>query len=941
MIDSKRALLIGISDYHDDSIENLQKVSDDISILTSAFSSKEISNFDEVDRIIEPQQTKLAEIKLAIEKFFSNSEKNQLSLIYIAAHATLFQNQLKVLPYDYDHEQPLSTSLPISFISSCIQNCKSEYIAVILDCCYANAGQWEFFSNKRMPLELKDQEHLNLCVIASTKRKDIAVDGGFAPFFVEALQQIEPLKREKAVNINRVFNYVKEKVETQLHQIPIKWELGSNPLPIGRMYSGFNVSRENIKSLYSKIRNKKLLDFTDGNDSKLDFIDENITEFGFQLRTGLRIIEGKPNCKLGNSAKNDLEIAIKEFQIDKGLIIVADSTNLNTFNNNKIRVVSLTDFKRNLDPFVVYLEKVVKDYEKSDIHKLECYIPLKGKNESREDLFILDDYILSWVGGGGEINQTTVLGDFGAGKTTTARHMQWILAKRYLENPISEKIPIFVNLREYGRAFDMRTLIQRTISDEIFQQNLTYQMVEELNEQGAIFWILDGFDEMATRVNSKVMKDNFSEILKLAKPNSRMFLTCRTHFFKDHDEVTQTLKGTDLYDQLRQESNCQLLFVEPFDTEDINKYIKIRLNDRTDEFLNSFRGNSQLQDLASRPILLDMIVITLPRMIDAKVKINLTNLYDQYTKLWLNRESWRVEMTIEQRITFCKNLAWHFFTDSIYVIHWSELPDFILLQFPEEKMNKQELEFLAYDIQTSTFLHRDDAGNYSFIHKSFLEFFTAYYILTQIKEGNNTVIEKKVLPHEILKFLGEMIKDSDALMKQMEDLSQAHRFSFRYFLKRFLKARMFPVMRRKDANDSIHRKYSRHLYKHLLLPLIVFLIFLTTLVIYDTPHQEYIFMRYFPLLLVFFFLFLFMSNFSSYIFLILRGQAGDPNLNFNAPAICHFSGQKINQNVLEKRKGQVETSQRGVAELTYKIILGLPLEDTKNKADSDLLISVE
>jgi len=73
----------------------------------------------------------------------------------------------------------------------------------------------------------------------------------------------------------------------------------------------------------------------------------------------------------------------------------------------------------------------------------------------------------------------------------------------------------------------------------------------------------------------------------------------------------------------------------------------------------------------------------------------------------------------------------------------------------------------------------------------------------------------------------------------------------------------------------------------------------------------------------------------------LRGQAGDPNLNFNAPAICHFSGQKINQNVLEKRKGQVETSQRGVAELTYKIILGLPLEDTKNKADSDLLISVE
>lgn len=702
----------------------------------------------------------------------------------------------------------------------------------------------------------------------------------------------------------------------------MKWEFGSHPIPIGRKYRGFRVTRKNIKALYSIIKDKTLLEGGEVDELNLDFIEESSTSLGFHIKTGIHLVNGKPGTPSLEVANRNLMAALKNEKIDKGLIIAADEEDIHIPNTKDIRILSLMELKRNLNPFIPYLEKMVKDYEESEIHKLKCYIHLKGTNEDGTSFFTLDEYLLNWVIEPGKINQTTVLGDFGVGKSTTAKYLFWQQAKNFLDNPLTARIPIFISLRDYDRSFDMKTLVERSISEKITQMHITFQVVEELNKEGKILWILDGFDEMATRVNSKVMKDNFYEILKLAQPKSRILLTCRTHFFKNRDEVTNTLKGTELYEQLIQETDFQLLYVNPFSNEDIEKYVRLRLKDRAESFIKTLNENSQLKDLASRPLLLDMIIITLPKMIDQKITINTSNLYDQYTKLWLNRENWRVEMTVEQRIVFCQRLAWYFFTNSIYQIHYTKLPEFILDLFPKEISNKQELEFLTYDIQTTTFLNRDEAGNYSFIHKSFLEFFTASYILEELKRDRPEILDEKVLPPEIVAFLAEMIRNSPGLNEQLEVLSNTDKISLGNFWKRFLKPRIVPVLSKKNVRKDILSSYKGHLFRDSVIPLIVAFCIIGIIdsgIFYSNSFKYTLLaLLFFPLIQ----LFLVSINF---LVLTFRGRGGSPNLSFNILVVGYAAGLKIDTKLLEKKKDHVILDQRSVSNFTYKAIMGLPL----------------
>lgn len=924
MIKTKRALLIGVSSYDEESIYDLPKVITDVNGLASTLLSTDISAFDHIDKLCgeTSKSMNLKQIQFVIEDFLQKSQDEELSVIYIASHAAVFYNVLHILPEDFDPQKPMSSSLPITFISSCIQNCKSESVLIILDCCYANSAAWDFFSNQKMPFEL-DDERFNLCLIASTRKEEPAIDGGFTPFLIEAIKRLEPKDNEKVVNVDRIFNYAREKMENQIFQCPIKWQWGSHSIPIGRLYSGFWASKASVEQLYSIMIDKKLKAVSDTADVKLDYIEEEKTEHGFKIRTGLRVLEGRPNRKIVDCAIKDLETAIDKRCVDKGLLIVSDNKDFMNYNTESVRIVSFLDFKKDLDPFYDYLDKKIKDYEESDIYKLGCYINLKGHSEDGKKSFVLDDYILRWATSSGKINHTTVLGDFGTGKTTTAKHIFWIQAKRYLENSLSERIPVFINLRDYAVAFNMRTLIERTLSEQVVDKRLTYHLIQELNKKGKILWILDGFDEMATRVNERLMKKNFSEILKIAEPQSRLLLTCRTHFFKNRDEVTNTLKGTELYDQLRKEAQYKLIFVDPFSQEDIKKYVQIRLKDQANDFLKILFGNPQLKDLASRPILLEMIIITLPKLIESGATLNLPNLYEQYARIWLNRDEWRTEMTVDERFTFCQNLAWHFFTESKYEINYSELPEFIKNQFPDE-LTKQDLEFLAYDIQTTTFLHRDVEGNYSFSHKSFLEFFAASYISMELKKGNTEALKIKIIPHEILNFLGGMIQDSPNILEQVEILSRSNKFNLKFFSQRFLRPRIFPYISRKHATNYIHQKYTRHLFIHLILPAIFLLI---GLIIYSMKTESSLKENISPGVLLFlvFTCFLVLLYFGHYLFLTISGKAGDPIFNFNTLALCHFGGLKIEVNTLEMRKRLVDINQQSIADLVVRVIQGLPL----------------
>src|SRR5208337_3507138 len=109
--------------------------------------------------------------------------------------------------------------------------------------------------------------------------------------------------------------------------------------------------------------------------------------------------------------------------------------------------------------------------------------------------------------------------------------------------------------------------IESAITDHFVNNlkiNINYKTFESLNKAGVFLMILDGFDEMPWPVNEKNVFRAFKEIDKLVSPKSKIILTCRTHFFKNIQEIHEIHKGTILYESIKDKFGYDLIFINPF-----------------------------------------------------------------------------------------------------------------------------------------------------------------------------------------------------------------------------------------------------------------------------------------------------------------------------------------------------------------------------------------
>ena len=86
-------------------------------------------------------------------------------------------------------------------------------------------------------------------------------------------------------------------------------------------------------------------------------------------------------------------------------------------------------------------------------------------------------------------------------------------------------------------------------------------------------------------------------------------------------------------------------------------------------------------------------------------------------------------------------------------------------------MHSDKASFLDRQIRTQTFLIRDDAGNFSFAHKSFMEFFVHREMANAISDASVNIQnavetwKHRQLSPGVLKFLDEMVGDTSLLWK--------------------------------------------------------------------------------------------------------------------------------------------------------------------------------
>ncbi|MBH8563504.1 hypothetical protein I8748_15135 [Nostoc sp. CENA67] len=178
--------------------------------------------------------------------------------------------------------------------------------------------------------------------------------------------------------------------------------------------------------------------------------------------------------------------------------------------------------------------------------KLRCidqmYIPLLNTSEELDPIKHkrivsphnrqngwLDEYIDLWLDDPSK-QHISILGEFGMGKTNFAFHYAWTALQRYqnaqrhgLERP---RLPLIILLQDFAKVVSVESLFCEFFFRKHEIPLPGYSAFEQLNRMGKLLLILDGFDEMALRMDKQQITNNFCELTKLAVPGAKVIVTC-------------------------------------------------------------------------------------------------------------------------------------------------------------------------------------------------------------------------------------------------------------------------------------------------------------------------------------------------------------------------------------------------------------------------------
>lgn len=464
----------------------------------------------------------------------------------------------------------------------------------------------------------------------------------------------------------------------------------------------------------------------------------------------------------------------KEGDIDHGLVVVnqypADEVSqiISVYGFPVLTLKALID---DLYQLQTAMRRFAKAYEEKEIFSRGLYVKPTGSTESGGLSVDLEDYIFSWIENTHHM-QLTVLGDYGAGKSTLAERIAYLSAKRYLEMGSESRIPILLRLKEFGESYSLESTLTDTLVNQIGIE-MSYKVFQALNRAGRFLLILDGFDEIPDLVNEGAVLRAFRKIDQLVNINSKVMLTCRTHFFKSNFDVHKLHEGTVLYESIDQKFGYSLVFVNPFSQGQIEEYMTKWAVKDSPTYIKIIRDVYNLADLATRPALLNIIAKTIPQLAELEMNaINAASLYELYVRFWLERDDWRSNLKPDERSMLAESLTEYLFVQGIANIHFSKLPE-LGAKWRQDPGSTHDLDILDYELRTCSFLRRDHKGNYTFVHKSFQEYMLARILFRQVFDSTTDVKTNWALPFEKDSVLPETpiaTNETEAFFLQLIDM---------------------------------------------------------------------------------------------------------------------------------------------------------------------------
>jgi Restriction endonuclease/NACHT domain len=460
------------------------------------------------------------------------------------------------------------------------------------------------------------------------------------------------------------------------------------------------------------------------------------------------------------------------------------------------------------------LGQLVEHYEKSAIYQDYLSLRIESLSWSTLDSSLksspdLDEVLARFVGAVGsqaKPNILFVLADFGAGKTTLMRHVQYERAKSYLAGT-DERVPLFVPLRNFRQTQDLTMLLRASFRDSFFVDppaDLLWRRIK----QGKFYLLLDAFDEMVERSDSDRRLDLFHQMLTVMRSSSPTMLSSRPSYFVERGELDELLAAlheheaqisgalphaggaSAIADRLRRKlvaanresqpglgagemigTQVKVIRLLPLEPEDIERYIEgkrsqlAKVNVTPLRVMAFIEDTYDLTDLASRPLLLKLIVESvLDQSIDLDetgTQLGPSGLYETYTraKLDLDQDKHdlpRGALSLDARRTLAERAALAMYAkDSLEVDFEQVLADTASNGGPvgtELTSSQFSGAEMATDFATCSFVTLEQDGSCRFIHKSFRGFFVARVLKEEMDKPGKLLHQE--LEREVLYFLG-------------------------------------------------------------------------------------------------------------------------------------------------------------------------------------------
>ncbi len=234
MTAKRSALIVATSEYDDARLSPLDGPGRDADALRTVLANVEIGEFD----VQLALNTPVDALRRTLETFFTNRGRDDLLLVHFSGHGLKDDDgQLYLAAADTEIDRLLSTGVDASWVNRLMNKCRSEKIALFLDCCFA--GAFTTGMARRVGVDTAGvKEQFNgsgVFVIAASDAMQYSFEGGkqvgqppepspFTKALVDGLQSGEADRNEDGVvSINELFDYLEDRIrETSPSQTPTK-----------------------------------------------------------------------------------------------------------------------------------------------------------------------------------------------------------------------------------------------------------------------------------------------------------------------------------------------------------------------------------------------------------------------------------------------------------------------------------------------------------------------------------------------------------------------------------------------------------------------------------------------------------------------------------------------------------------------------------------------